>query len=132
MSSGLERLSRADPPVVPQKRPPWESVPIGQQQVVVYCGGRMCVKVHRKRLSDLRAGSYPQRLFCAGSSFLGSTIPWADDAWAWNVVDAAQDDAPHIRRLISIAGSEQLALERLIGADHARVRKFARDWGFVS
>ena len=151
MSSGLDKFSQPAPVV--QKRPPWESIPpgtfsflfsslrktlstparsAGQQQVLVYCGGRMCIKVNRKRLCDLREGSYPQKLFCSNSSFLGSNISWVEGAWVWNVMDAGPEDVPHVRRLLSIAGSEQMALERLIGADHARVRKFARDWGFVS
>ena len=129
MSSGLESLKRPEPPI--KKRPPWESVPSIQQQVVVYCGGRICVKLPRKRLRDLRVGTYPQRLFCEGSPFLGSTISWIDGAWAWNVVDAAAEDAPHVRRLLTVAGSEQLAFERLIGAEHPRIREFARDWGII-
>ena len=131
MSSGLERLGQVEPPPPVRAQTPWDGVAVDKQQVAVLCGGLHCTKVNRQRLRLLKAGTYPQQLFAEGSPFLGTTVRWADGAWQWSVANAGASDVPHIRRLISLIGTNQAALERLVRADHDRVRYFAREWGFL-
>jgi len=71
-------------------------------------------------------------IFREGSSFLGTSVQWSSDAWVWNVINARADDAPHIRKLIGVAGSEKAALERIVWTENPRVKQFAKEWGLVT
>ena len=63
--------------------------------------------------------------------FLGSVVCWSGNAWRWEVRGSTPADADDVRRILTLAGADQAALERLVSASTPRTKHFAREWGLM-